>query len=131
MPGLRRIARVTWQRKTAGMDHYLISFPSSAMKVSEEDLPEVAAQARAVIAEMKDAGVYRFGGGIDESEPPVMVTGHGSVVEATYEETRRIEGGYTVITVETRDEAVRWAAKVAEACRCAQELRKFQYDPAS
>ncbi|CAH0327735.1 hypothetical protein SRABI128_06410 [Microbacterium sp. Bi128] len=29
------------------------------------------------------------------------------------------------------DEALEWAAKIAAACRCAQEVRAFQYDPAS
>lgn len=27
--------------------------------------------------------------------------------------------------------ALHWAAKIAAACRCAQEVRAFQYDPAS
>jgi len=26
---------------------------------------------------------------------------------------------------------VEWAAKIAAACRCAQEVRAFAYDPAS
>jgi hypothetical protein len=49
--------------------------------------------------------------------------------EGTYPQTTELDGGMTVIDVETRDEAVRWAAKTAAACRCAQELREFQYDP--
>jgi hypothetical protein len=31
----------------------------------------------------------------------------------------------------SREEAVAWAKKIAIACRCAQELREFMYDPAS
>jgi hypothetical protein len=48
------------------MTKYLISFPSEAMVVSAEELPSVAAAARAVIEEAKAAGVYVFGGGIAE-----------------------------------------------------------------
>ena len=67
------------------MSHYLISFPSSAMNhVSEEDLPAVGASARAVIREAKAAGVYVFGGGIDEAIPPVMVTGEGKLLPGTF-----------------------------------------------
>src|SRR5262249_23680991 len=46
------------------MTKYLISFPGSAMDVSDEDT--VGEAAHAVIREAKDAGVYVFGGGINE-----------------------------------------------------------------
>mgnify|MGYP000989609428 CR=1 FL=1 len=113
------------------MAKYLISFPSSAMTFPDEDLPAVSAAAHAVVREAKAAGVWVFGGGIDESVPPVRVAGDGAVAEGTYPQTRTIEGGYTVIDVPSRDEAIRWAAKIAAACRCAQELRAFMYDPES
>jgi hypothetical protein len=45
------------------MTKYLISFPSSAMDLSAEDMASVGEAARAVIREAKDAGVYVFGGG--------------------------------------------------------------------
>lgn len=31
----------------------------------------------------------------------------------------------------SREAALGWAAKLAVACRCAQEVRAFQHDPAS
>lgn len=113
------------------MTKYLISFPSSAMRFPQEDLQSVSDAAHAVVQEAKGAGVWVFGGGIDESVPPVMVDGTGTVIEATYPETKHLEGGYTVLEVPTREEALEWAAKIAVACRCAQEVRAFQYDPAS
>jgi hypothetical protein len=113
------------------MTKYLISFPSGAMDVSPEELPAVADAAHAVVQEAKDAGVWVFGGGIDESVPPVRVDETGAVTAGTYPETAQIEGGYTVLEVATRDEALAWAAKIARACRCAQEVRAFQHDPAS
>jgi len=51
--------------------------------------------------------------------------------EPTYPQTARIEGGYTVLEVPARDEALRWAARIAVACRCRQEVRVFQDDPES
>lgn len=51
----------------------------------------------AVVQEAKDAGVWVFGGGIDESIPPVMVDGDGTVTEGTYPQTKQLEGGYTVL----------------------------------
>ena len=112
------------------MAKYLISFPSAAMVVAEEELPLVAAAAHAVIEEAKAAGVYVFGGGIDESVDPVLVFADGAVSSETYP-GRRLDGGFTVLEVATREDAIAWAQKIAIACRCAQELRVFGYDPAS
>jgi hypothetical protein len=36
----------------------------------------------------------------------------------------------TIIDVPSREEALQWAAKIAVACRCAQEVREFGPDPA-
>lgn len=110
---------------------YLISFPSGEMQLDEGGLEAASVDSHAVVAEAKAAGVWVFGGGIDESVPPVLVAADGTVTEGTYPQTARIEGGYSVLEVPTRDEAVRWAAKIAAACRCRQELRVFGFDPES
>jgi hypothetical protein len=112
------------------MAKYLISFPSEAMDVSPEDLPQVAADAHAVIDEAKAAGVYVFGGGIDEAVAPVLVHADGGVSDQIYSGSR-LNGGFTVLELPTREAAVDWARKIAVACRCAQELREFMFDPAS
>lgn len=114
------------------MNHYLISFPSSAMRhISDQELPSVGEAVRAVIREAKSAGVYVFGGGIDETSPPVTVTPEGAVRAGAYPETGTLTGGFCVLKVPSRDEAEMWAAKIAAGCRCAQELRVFMYDPES
>jgi hypothetical protein len=33
--------------------------------------------------------------------------------------------------VPSRDEALAWAAKIADACQCPQEVREIGYDPES
>lgn len=111
------------------MTKYLISFPSRAMVVSEAELPAVAAAAHAVMREAKAAGAWVFGGGINEGVPPVMVAGDGTVAAGTYPQTRTLEGGYAILELPSRDAALQWAARFAAACRCAQELREFMYDP--
>lgn len=113
------------------MTKYLISFPSGEMRIPEGEFQQVVDESHAVIQEAKDAGVYVFGGGIDESVPPVRVAADGTVTRGTYPQTSRLEGGYTVLELPTRDQAERWAAKIAKACRCDQELRQFGYDPMS
>ncbi len=64
------------------MTKYLISFPSGAMDFPDEDLQAASDASHAVVEEAKDAGVWVFGGGIDESVPPVLVDGDGTVTEA-------------------------------------------------
>jgi hypothetical protein len=113
------------------MARYLISFPASAMDVPAEDLAAVGEAARSVIREAKVAGVYVFGGGINADVAPVKVSADGSVSSGTYPQTRELDGGFCVLELPSRDAAVRWAARIAGACRCAQELREFGYDPQS
>jgi hypothetical protein len=108
---------------------YLISFPSEAMVLTEEELPIVSDEAHAVIEEAKAAGVYVFGGGIEEQVDPLLVSGDGSVSTEIYPGSQ-IKGGFTVLELSTREDAVEWARKIAVACRCSQELREFMYDPA-
>lgn len=113
------------------MPKYLISFPASAMALSTAELAAAGEAARAVIREAKAAGTYVFGGGLNACVAPVMVAADGTVTQATYPETRELSGGFCVLDAPSRDAAVRWAAKIAAACRCAQELREFGEDPES
>ena len=45
-------------------------------------------------------------------------------------ESKAYIAGVTIIDVPSREEALQWAAKIAVACRCAQEVRAFAPDPA-
>lgn len=110
---------------------YLISFPSKAMVVPDGEWDAVVRDSHAVIEEAKVAGVYVFGGGIDEGVPPVLVSADGSAAEGGYPWGPKLDGGFTVLELPSREDAVAWAARIAKACRCAQELRVFMFDPAS
>lgn len=111
------------------MARYLISFPSKAMDhIPEADWPAVAAAAHAVAHEAMDAGVWVFGGGLAEDVDPVLVSGDGSVTAGTYPQTEELDGGFAVVDVPSREAALEWAAKIATACRCAQEVREFGPD---
>src|SRR6266498_4008946 len=113
------------------MTKYLISFPGEAMVFPEEDFEAVVEASHAVIDEAKAAGVYVFGGGIDEDVDPVLVSADGAVAEGGYPWAPSLDGGFTVLELPSREEAVAWAARIAKACRCDQELRVFGFDPQS
>ncbi|MFF1255212.1 YciI family protein [Pseudarthrobacter sp. NPDC058329] len=112
------------------MTKYLISFPGEAMTFPEQDFEAVVRDSHAVIDEAKAAGVYVFAGGIDEDVDPVLVAGDGTVTAGTYPGHKVPNGGYTVLELPSREVALEWAARIALACRCPQEVRQFQYDPA-
>lgn len=113
------------------MTKYLISFPASAMVVADEDMAAVGEASHAVIREAKDAGVYVFGGGINAGVAPLRVAADGTFTNETYPQTKEFDGGFCVLELPSRGAAVHWAAKIANACRCSQELREFGYDPES
>lgn len=113
------------------MTKFLISFPASAMDVPAEDMAAVGEASRAVVREAKAAGVYVFGGGINAEVAPVMVAPDGRCTTGTYLQTKEFDGGFCVLELPSRADAVQWAARLATACRCAQELREFYYDPES
>jgi hypothetical protein len=113
------------------MAKYLISFPSAAMVVPDGEWDAVIRDSHAVIEETKAAGVYVFGGGIDEGVPSVLVSADGAVAMGGYPWAPTLNGGFTVLELSSREEAIMWAARIAKACRCDQELRAFGFDPQS
>ena len=109
---------------------FLISFDDGAMTFPEEDFPAVAEASHAVVREAKAAGVWIFGGGILNQQASIVAT-DGSVSDGPYPETKAVIGGFSIIEVPSREEALMWAAKIAASCRCAQEVREIMYDPES
>jgi hypothetical protein len=107
--------------------HYLISFDDGAMDFPEEEWPAVGIAAHEVDAAAREAGVRVFSGGLTGG-PAIIVGTDGSVTDGPDPETRARIGGFMVVDVPSREIALSWAAKVAAACRCAQEVRPFAVD---
>lgn len=113
------------------MLRYLISFDDGSMDhIPEGDLPAVGEAARGVVREAKAAGVWIFGGGILRQQSTIVAT-DGAIARGPVPEMKAVIGGFSVIEVPSREEALVWAAKFAAACRCAQEVREIMYDPES
>ena len=100
------------------MPRYLISFDAHAMDhIPDEDMPAVTNASLAVVQEAINAGVWVFGGGLENQQASIVST-DGTVTAGRYPEAI---GGLCVVDVRSREEALEWAAKIAVACRCAQE----------
>jgi hypothetical protein len=112
------------------MMRFLISFDDGAMTFPREELAAVGEAAHAVVREAKAAGVWVFGGGLFSQRASIVAT-DGTVADGPYPETKAVIGGFSILEVASREEALAWAAKIAAACRCAQEVREMIFDPES
>jgi hypothetical protein len=74
--------------------------------------------------------VWIFGGGLLSQRASIVAT-DGTVADGPYPETKAVIGGFSIIEVPSREDALEWAARIAAACRCAQEVREIGYDPDS
>jgi len=114
------------ERGSHAMPRYLISFDAHAMDhIPDEDMPAVTNASLAVVQEAINAGVWVFGGGLENQKASIVAT-DGTVTDGPYPEAI---GGLCVVDVPSREEALEWAAKIAVACRCVQEVRELLPDP--
>jgi hypothetical protein len=108
------------------MTCYVISFDVHAMDhIPDDDMPTVAKAAHAVVQDAVNEGVLVCAGGLENQRASVVAT-DGTVTDGPYPEAI---GGLTIVDVPSREEALEWAAKIAVACRCAQEVRAIGADP--
>lgn len=113
------------------MPRYLISFDDGSMDhIPDEDLPSVGEASHKVVREAKAAGVWIFGGGVQRQQSTIVAT-DGTITVGPVPETKAVIGGFSIIEVSSREEALVWAARIAAACRCAQEAREIMFDPES
>lgn len=113
------------------MPRYLISFDDGSMDhIPDEDWPSVAEASHNVVREAKAAGVWIFGGGVQRQQSTIVAT-DGTLSVGPVPETKAVIGGFSIIEVSSREEALVWAARIAAACRCAQEVREIMFDPES
>lgn len=113
------------------MSKYLIYFNQAW--VGEHSEAWFAARgplARAVVAEMKAAGVYVFAGGLEEDPLEAFsadaTSGTLRFADGPYVRHPQFLGGFAVIDVADEQAARHWAGKVAEACGWPQEIRRFK-----
>ena len=112
------------------MTEYLIVFNDEWVPDhTVEQLREKSKAVRALIAEMKEAGVFVFTGGLDIDAPVFSVdasSGTPLFTDGPFVESKEHLGGFAVVDVPDEDAARLWAGKIAEACGWPQEVHRFQ-----
>lgn len=113
------------------MPRYLISFDDGSMDhIPDEDWAAVGEASHRVVREARAAGVWIFGGGIQRQQSTIVAP-DGTITAGPAPETKAVIGGFSIIEVASREEALLWAARIAAGCRCAQEVREIMFDPES
>lgn len=110
------------------MTRYLLSFDDGTMDIPEHEMEAVGKAAHEVVRDAQSAGVWVTGAGL-ESQRATVVAPDGTITEGPYPETKAVLGGFAIVDVSSREDALAWASKFAAACRCAQEIRELMDDP--
>jgi len=112
------------------MAEYLVMFKGEWVPdLTDDDLREASRRVRALRAEMRDAGVLIFTGGLDDESPVFSVdasTGPPLFSDGPFVESKEQLGGLAVIDVADEAAARHWAEKIAVACGWPQEVHRFQ-----
>lgn len=115
------------------MPSYLIAFNDEWVpEQTTEQLRTKSVASRAVLEEMKAAGVFVFAdGGIDASTAvcsAVSKDGQPVFSDGPYIETKEHLGGFAVVDVPDDDAARHWAGRLAVALDWPQEVHRFPTD---
>lgn len=115
------------------MPHYLIYFNQQWVGDHPEEWFATRVEpSMAVVNEMRDAGVFVFGGGLEQDAPVYAAdatSGEVLVTDGPYVETKEVLGGFVVVDVPDDETAKHWAAKLAVGCGWPQEVRRFGAEP--
>jgi len=112
------------------MTQYLIAFNDEWVPdLTLDDLRERGKSGKALIEEMKAAGVFVFtDGGLDESTVICSVdpsSGTPVFTDGPFVESKEHLGGFAVVDVSDDAEARYWAGRIAVAVGWPQEVHRF------
>ncbi len=93
------------------------------------EMQQVFADVEAFNKDIKEAGVWVFGGGLMPPNSATVVTstdGKVSTTDGPYVETKEMLGGFWILELPDLDEALKLAERASAACRNPIEVRPFQ-----
>jgi hypothetical protein len=89
--------------------------------------PEVGEAVGKLVDDLSKSGVLLFAEGVHRSSLGARVKvggGKRTVTDGPFAETKELIGGIIVVEVRDRDEAIEWAARLAEALDAEVEVRR-------
>jgi hypothetical protein len=110
------------RQEATEMARYLIAFNDGDMTFPKEELADVVRDVTAVRREAKADGIWVFSAGLESHEVVSVVAPDGTITDCPNSEGKSHLGGFAIVDVSSREEAIEWAARIAAACRCSQEV---------
>src|SRR4051794_8719167 len=112
------------------MNQYMLSVHMVEGEMpSEDEMQQAFKDVDAFNAEVQREGAWVFAGGLHPADTATVVRykdGDVLTTDGPFAETKEQLGGFWVIKAPDLDAALKWAAKGAQACRGAVEVRPFQ-----
>ncbi|GAB3812406.1 YciI family protein [Kribbella italica] len=109
------------------MRYMIINKADEATEAGVQVSDEVAANVGALVDDLSKAGVLLVAEGVHRSALGARVkvsNGKRTVTDGPFAETKELIGGIIVVEVRNADEAIEWAARLAEALDQEVEVRR-------
>jgi hypothetical protein len=109
------------------MQFLLLIHGNENRTMSQPEREQMHAAYRDYTKEMTGAGIMRGGDALMPTEKGAKVSvreGKTRIVDGPFTEAKEVLGGYYLVDVATRDEAVKWAAKCPGALHGTMEVRE-------
>ncbi len=112
------------------MKQYLLSvcYPAGSKQPAPAALQKIMHDVGAVQQEMRAAGAWVFGGGLDVPAAAKVVRHNGRKLATTdgpFIEAKEVIGGITIVQAPDLDAALEWGHKLAQATTTPIEVRAF------
>ena len=112
------------------MTQYLLSvYQPDGPPPADVDLEKIMAEVDAVDAQMRDAGVWVFAGGLFPPSTATVIRHQDGAVLTTdgpFTEGKEHLGGFTIVDVPDLDAALDWGRRLGAATGLPLEVRPFQ-----
>jgi hypothetical protein len=113
------------------MAHYLLAVhePVTDELPPAEFLEPIMAEVGKIEAEMREAGVWVFSGGLHQPSASTVLRTHDGelvVTDGPYAEGKEHLGGFTIADVPDLDAALEWGGRFARAIGLPIEVRPFR-----
>lgn len=116
------------------MAHYLLSVvtPSDGEMPSEDEMNVIMGNVAKLQADMQEAGVWVFSGGLEAPDTATVLRQSGDdvlVTDGPFVELKEYVGGLTIIDAPDLDAALHWGRRSTEAVGLPIEVRPFHWAP--
>lgn len=115
------------------MPQYLIHFNAEWVPdLTEEQILDSARSIDPVIDEAIAAGVWVFGGGLDDKSKAFSIgvtEGKARFIDGPYAESKEQFGGFSVVDVPDDEQARYWAEKIALGCGWPMQVQQLGSPP--